>query len=85
MRRDSIQRRLIAIVVLSQAILTVGVMVTGVIATYWRLLATLDAGMQAQAISVAVLVRYSDDASGNVYFDNSLLPESIDPTHPDQF
>jgi len=85
MRRDSIQRRLIAIVVLSQAILTVGVMVTGVIATYWRLLATLDAGMQAQAISVAVLVRYSDDATGNVYFDNSLLPESIDPTHPDQF
>jgi signal transduction histidine kinase len=85
MRRDSIQRRLIATVVLSQAILTVGLMVTGVVATYWRLLATLDAGMQAQAISVAVLVRYTDDATGNVYFDNSLLPESIDPNHPDQF
>ena len=60
-------------------------MVTGVVATYWRLLATLDAGMQAQAVSVAVLVRYTDDATGNVYFDNSLLPESIDPNHPDQF
>ena len=33
MRRDSIQRRLIATVVLSQAILTVGLMVTGVVAT----------------------------------------------------
>ncbi len=85
MRRDSIQRRLIATVILSQAILTVGLMLTGVLATYWRLLATLDAGMQAQAISVAVLVRYTDDATGNVYFDNSLLPESIDPNHPDQF
>ncbi len=85
MRRDSIQRRLIATVVLSQAILTAGLMVTGVLATYWRLLATLDAGMQAHAMSVAVLVRYTEDATGNVYFDNSLLPESIDPNHPDQF
>jgi heavy metal sensor kinase len=85
MRRDSIQRRLIATVVLSQAILTVGLMVTGVLATYWRLLATLDAAMQAHAMSVAVLVRYTEDGTGNVYFDNSLLPESIDPNHPDQF
>jgi hypothetical protein len=64
MRRDSIQRRLIATVVLSQAILTGGLMVTGVLATYWRLLATLDAGMQAHATSVAVLVRYTEDATG---------------------
>ena len=85
MRRDSIQRRLIATVVLSQIILTVGLMVIGVVVTYWRLISTLDTGMQAHAISVAVLVRYTEDASGNVYFDNSLLPESIDPNHPDQF
>ena len=50
-----------------------------------RLLSTLDAAMQAHATSVAVLVRYTEDASGHVYFDNSLLPESIDPNHPDQF
>jgi signal transduction histidine kinase len=85
MRRDSIQRRLIATVVLSQAILTAGLVITGVFVTYWRLLSTLDAGMQAHAMSVAALVRYTEDASGNVYFDNSLLPESIDPNHPDQF
>ncbi len=85
MQRDSIQRRLIATVIISQAILTLGLVVTGVVATYWRLLATLDAGMQAHAMSVAVLVRYTEDASGHVYFDNSLLPESIDPNHPDQF
>ena len=86
MRRDSIQRRLIASVLLSQAILTVGLMVIGVIVTYWRLLlSTLDVAMQAHATSVAVLVRYTEDASGHVYFDNSLLPESIDPNHPDQF
>jgi heavy metal sensor kinase len=85
MRRDSIQRRLIASVSLSQIILTVGLMVIGVVVTYWRLISTLDASMQAHATSVAVLVRYTEDGSGHVYFDNSLLPESIDPNHPDQF
>jgi signal transduction histidine kinase len=59
--------------------------ITGVFVTYWRLLSSLDTGMQAHTMSVAALVRYTEDASGNVYFDNSLLPESIDPNHPDQF
>ena len=85
MRRDSIQRRLIASVLLSQMILTAGLVVIGVLVTYWRLISTLDTSMQAHATSVAVLVRYTEDASGHVYFDNSLLPESIDPYHPDQF
>ena len=85
MRRDSIQRRLIASVLLSQIILTAGLVMIGVAVTYSRLLSTLDTSMQAHAISVAVLVRYTDGASGHVYFDNSLLPESIDPNHPDQF
>ena len=85
MRRDSIQRRLLASVLLSQIILTAGLVIIGVVVTYTRLLSTLDTSMQAHAISVAVLVRYTDDASGHVYFDNSLLPDSIDPNHPDQF
>ena len=57
MRRDSIQGRLIATVVLSQAILTAGLVITGVLVTYWRLLSSLDAGMQAHVMSVAALVR----------------------------
>jgi len=85
MRRDSIQRRLTASVLLSQIILTAGLVVIGVLVTYWRLISTLDTSMQAHATSVAVLVRYTEDATGHVYFDNSLLPESIDPLHPDQF
>jgi signal transduction histidine kinase len=85
MRRDSIQRRVTASVLLSQIILTAGLVIVGVVVTYTRLLSTLDTSMQAHATSVAVLVRYTDDSSGHVYFDNSLLPESIDPNHPDQF
>src|SRR5438552_3594768 len=41
--------------------------------------------MQAHAMSVAALVRYTEDATGNVYFDDTLLPSSIDPNHPDLF
>jgi signal transduction histidine kinase len=85
MRRDSIQRRLIATVVLSQALLTAGLVITGVVVTYSRLVSTLDSGMQAHTMSVAALVRYTEQGNGDVYFDNSLLPESIDPNHPDQF
>jgi len=85
MRQTSIRRRLIAIVVLSQALLAAGLLLTGIYYTEWRLLSSLDAAMQARATSVAALVRYTEDGTGNVYFDDSLIPPSIDPTHPDLF
>jgi signal transduction histidine kinase len=82
---DSIQRRLIITMVLFQSLLTVGLVLVGVSDTFWRLLSTLDTSMQAHAMSVAALVRYTEDATGNVYFDNTLLPSSIDPNHSDLF
>jgi len=85
MKWNSIRTRLIAIVVLSQTILAAGLLLTGIYYTQWRLLSTLDASMQARAMSVAALVRYTEDDSGNVYFDNTLMPASIDPAHPDLF
>jgi signal transduction histidine kinase len=81
----SIKARLIMIVVLSQALLAAGLLFTGIFYTRQRLLSTLDAGMQARAMSVAALVRYAEDASGNVYFDETLMPSSLDPAHPDFF
>jgi heavy metal sensor kinase len=85
MRQTSIRKQLIAIVVLSQALLAAGLLLTGIYYTEWRLFSTLDAAMQAHAMSVAALVRYTEDSSGNVYFDDSLIPPSIDPSHPDLF
>jgi signal transduction histidine kinase len=85
MRRHSIQRRLIATVVLSQLLLAAGLLFAGVYYTRRRLLATLDAGVQSRAMSVAALVRYTEDATGNVYFDNTLMPQPLDPGHPDLF
>jgi len=85
MLRGSIKARLITIVVLSQMLLAAGLLFTGVFYTHQRLLSTLDAGMQARAMSVAALVRYAEDASGDVYFDETLMPSSLDPAHPDLF
>ena len=83
--RGSIKARLITIVVLSQTLLAAGLLFTGIFYTHQRLLSTLDAGMQGRAMSVAALVRYTEDASGNVYFDETLMPSSVDPAHPDLF
>lgn len=82
---NSIKSRLIATVVISQLLLAAGLVFAGAYYTERRLMVTLDAAMQARAMSVAALVRYTEDASGNVYFDDSLMPQSIDPGHPDLF
>lgn len=85
MLRSSIQRRLIATVILSQALLAAGMLLAGLYYTHRRLLSTLEAGMQSRATSVAALVRYEEDDSGKVYFDERLVPASLDPEHPDIF
>jgi heavy metal sensor kinase len=85
MHPHSMQRRLIAAVMLSQLLLAAGLLLAGVLYTQRRLLATLDAGLQSRAMSVAALVRYTEDATGKVYFDDTLMPQSIDPKHPDLF
>jgi len=82
---NSIKGRLIATVVLSQCLLAAGLLATGVYYTHRRLLSTLDASMRARAMSVGALVRYNEDASGNVYFDHTMIPGPVDPTHPDLF
>lgn len=85
MLRSSIQRRLIATVILSQALLAAGLLLAGVYYTHRRLLSTLDMSLQSRATSVAALVRYAEDDSGKVYFDERLVPAPIDPAHDDLF
>lgn len=85
MPRGSIQRRLIAIVILSQALLAVGLLLAGIYYTRRRLMSTLDSGIQSRATSVAALVRYAEDDSGNVYFDPRLVPQPLDARHADLF
>lgn len=83
--RHSIKERLISTVVMAQLMLALGLLVTVVFYTSRSLRSTLDSNIQARAMSVAALVRYTEDATGEVYFDDSLIPPSVDPAHPDLF
>src|SRR5581483_2193581 len=85
MLRHSIKERLISTVVLAQLILAFGLLITVVFYTSRSLRSTLDSHIQAHAMSVAALVRYTEDATGDVYFDDTLLPDPVDPAHPDLF
>ena len=85
MAKSSIKRRLIVIFLVSQALLAVGLLLAGVYYTRKRLLAALDTSLQGRAMSIGALVRYYDDDTGNVYFDNSMVPPSLDPDHPDLY
>lgn len=82
---NSIKGWLITIVVLSQTLLAAGLLVTGILYMHRQLLATLDGRIQARAMGVAALVRYTEAANGTVYFDDSLLLPSLDLSHPDLF
>ena len=85
MPAHSIKRRLMLTVIVSQSLLAAGLLLAGLFYTHRRLVGSLDEAIQARAMSVAALVRYTEDASGNVYFDNTLMPASIDPDRPDMF
>jgi signal transduction histidine kinase len=84
-KRHSIKTRLIVTVVLSQALLVAGLLSAGLFYAHRRLLATLDEGMQGRAMSLAALVRYTEDANQRLYFDQALVPPPLDRAHPDLF
>jgi signal transduction histidine kinase len=82
---NSIKRWLITIVVLSQTLLAAGLLVTGILYTHRQMLSTLDNHIEAHAMSVAALVRYTEAANGTLYFDDSLMPSSVDASRPDWY
>ncbi len=84
MRRISLTRRLIAVVVLSQLLLAGGLLLVGVWYTARQLHAAFDTALRGRAIDVAALVRYRE-VGGGLLFDPTLLPPPSDPRHPDLF
>ncbi len=85
MHRQSIQYRLIAAVIISQLVMAVALALFGVWYTRHRLISTLDATLQARAISVAALVRYPEDESAALVFEKDLVPMPLERHHPDLF
>lgn len=85
MRQNSIRRQLIAIVVVSQALLALGLLLAGVLYTRKRLLSALDVRMQAHAMSLAALARYTEEPPEKLYFDRTMIRATLDPDLDDAF
>lgn len=85
MLRNSIRARLIVGVLLVQFALALGVVSTGVYYTSRRLRSSLDAALQARAMSIAALVRFSEDNGNRLVFDESLAPASFNRRFKDVY
>src|SRR5208337_1354184 len=83
MRTTSIQRRLIAAVVISQLLLAVGLVSVAVYFTRRQLRNAFDAQLQGRAMSIAALVRYSEDPHPSLIFEDDLVPPPLQQGHPD--
>ena len=85
MRQTSIQRRLIAAVVISQLLLAIGIVSVAVFFTRRQLRNAFDAGLHGRAMSIAALVRYSEDEHPTLIFENDLVPPPLEKQHPDLY
>ncbi len=85
MRQTSIQRRLIAAVVISQILLAVGIVSVAVYFTRRQLRNAFDAGLHGRAMSVAALVRYSEDQHPTLIFEGDLVPPPLEKQYPDLY
>lgn len=73
----SLKTRLVITVLLCEALLTVGLLLVGRHYVRHQLMEGLDSALNGRAISVAALVRYPEDNSSNLIFDNALLPPPL--------
>ena len=85
MAKTSIQRRLIAAVVLAQLVLAIGLIDVAVFVTRAQLRRAFDVALQGRAMSIAALVRYSEDESHTLVFEGSLVPPPLEPGQPDMY
>jgi signal transduction histidine kinase len=85
MAKTSIQRRLIAAIVISQLVLAIGLIDVAVFVTRAQLRKAFDVALQGRAMSIAALVRYSEDESHKLLFESDLAPPPLEPGVPDLY
>jgi len=85
MAKISIQRRLIAAIVISQLVLAIGLIDVAVFVTRGQLRRGFDVALQGRAMSIAALVRYSEDESHKLQFEGELAPPPLEPGVPDLY
>lgn len=85
MKRLSITRRLIVSVLLTQLLLTIAVVALAAYLTKWQLRNAFDSELHGRAMSVAALVRFSEDQHPRLIFDSTLVPPPLDRERPDMY
>jgi signal transduction histidine kinase len=85
MPKTSIQRRLIAVVILSQLLLATGIFFLSVYLTHRQLRVAFDSALNGRAMSLAALVQYSEDSEHPLEFQSGLVPPPLDSKHPDLY
>lgn len=81
----SLTRRIVLGVVISQSLLTAGLVAVAVQAARRQLLAAFDTSLRGRAMSALALVRFSEAQPAEIVFDPTLLPPAADPAHRDLF
>ena len=85
MPKNSIQRRLIAAVVISQLLLAVGLAFVAVYFTRRQLREAFDGQLHGRAMTIAALVRYSEEEHPRLIFEDDLVPPPLEKQHPDLY
>src|SRR5271169_3435320 len=85
MAKTSIQRRLMISIVVSQLLLAVGLIDVAVFVTRSQLRNAFDVALQGRAMSIAALVRYPEDDSHELVFEDDLVPPPLQPGAPDLY
>ena len=85
MQKTSIQRRLIAAVVLSQLLLAVGLVWMAVYLNHRLLRRAFDTALQGRAMSIAALARYSEDPHPQLIFERDMAPPPLEHGRPDLY
>lgn len=85
MPKTSIQRRLIAVVMLSQLLVATGVYFVSVYLTHRQLRVAFDSALNGRAMSLAALVQYSEDPGHPLEFESNLIPPPLERHHSDLY
>ena len=85
MAKTSIQRRLIIAIVISQLVLAIGLVDLSVFVTRAQLRNAFDVALHGRAMSIAALVRYSEDEPHTLLFESDLVPPPLEEGVPDLY
>lgn len=83
--RRSLQLQLLATVLLAEALLGGGLLVVSHFSVKRQLISGMNSALVGRAMSVAALVRYSEDDTSTLEFDRGLVPKPLDARFPDAY